>query len=134
MSIGTCDCCDRSDVPVAHLTDTTGGDVTACFLCQGDTDPDPYGEREDDERVMRCEDCGGDGSFDCWSHHMACPACKGRGVYRVMLAPVTLADLEERDAEESVARSLLHAAAEAASLLFFIGAASLIAGLLTGVV
>lgn len=44
MSIGSCDCCDRQNVPVAHLTETYCGDVTACYICQGDDDPDPYGE------------------------------------------------------------------------------------------
>jgi len=47
--IGACDCCDRQNVPVAKFrADQTSAqcETTACFLCQGDSDPDPYGELE----------------------------------------------------------------------------------------
>lgn len=44
MAIGTCDNCSRENVPVSHLEGTYCGDTTQCFLCQGDSDPDPYGE------------------------------------------------------------------------------------------
>jgi hypothetical protein len=44
MAIGTCDNCDRRGVPVRCIDDVT----TQCFLCTGDTDPDPYGEMEDE--------------------------------------------------------------------------------------
>jgi hypothetical protein len=54
MTIGSCDCCDRQNVPV------TSGDVTACFICQGEDDPDPYGELEDP-----CEYCNGSGEIAC---------------------------------------------------------------------
>jgi hypothetical protein len=47
MAIGTCDNCDRHNVPVRHMTGTYLGDTTQCFLCTGDTDPDPYGELDD---------------------------------------------------------------------------------------
>ena len=47
MTIGNCDNCDRRHVPVIHFTDTYCGDTTQCFLCQGDTDPDPFGEMDD---------------------------------------------------------------------------------------
>ena len=40
--IGNCDCCDRTNVPVSKVN--VPGEPSACFLCQGDTDPDPYGE------------------------------------------------------------------------------------------
>jgi hypothetical protein len=79
MSIGNCDCCDRRNVPVSHLTETYCGDVTACFLCQGDTDPDPYGEVEID-----CE-CDGEG----------CDTCSGCGTVFVQTMPITLSDIEE---------------------------------------
>lgn len=49
MSIGTCDCCDRQNVPVSHFrADQTSAqcETTACFLCQGEDDADPYGEVE----------------------------------------------------------------------------------------
>lgn len=45
MAIGNCDCCDRENVPVANLV-AYGIDTTACFICQGDDDADPYGELE----------------------------------------------------------------------------------------
>jgi hypothetical protein len=47
MSIGNCDCCNRHDIPVSHGADIYGNDVTACFICCGDDDPDPYGEIDD---------------------------------------------------------------------------------------
>lgn len=50
MTIANCDCCDRQNVPVSHLTETYCGDVTACYLCQGEDDPDPYGELEEEPR------------------------------------------------------------------------------------
>lgn len=40
--IGDCDVCNRRDVPVATVL--VPGEPRACFLCQGDSDPDPYGE------------------------------------------------------------------------------------------
>lgn len=45
MSIGACDNCDRQNVPVSS-GQFCGCDTTQCFVCQGDTDPDPYGELE----------------------------------------------------------------------------------------
>ncbi len=79
MAIGNCDCCDRCDVPVSHLTGTYCGDVTACYLCQGDDDADPYGEMEID-----CE-CDGEG----------CDACSGCGTVWIEAQPVTLDDLDQ---------------------------------------
>ena len=46
MPIGTCDACQREKVPVSHFNISYCGDTTACFLCQGDDNPDPYGELE----------------------------------------------------------------------------------------
>jgi hypothetical protein len=48
--IGSCDCCDRKSVPVCHFgSDETSAqcETTACFICQGDTEIDPYGEMAD---------------------------------------------------------------------------------------
>lgn len=46
--IGNCDCCDRENVPVAHFSATAAhSEGAACFLCQGDEGPDPYGELEE---------------------------------------------------------------------------------------
>jgi len=48
--IGSCDICDRQNVPVSHFQAGEGGapcDTSACFICQGDTDPDPYCEIEE---------------------------------------------------------------------------------------
>ena len=42
--IGSCDNCNRQNVPVHHFAETYCGETTQCFLCQGDTDPDPYSE------------------------------------------------------------------------------------------
>lgn len=44
--IGTCENCDRENVPVSNCR-MSGMESTQCFLCQGEADPDPYGERED---------------------------------------------------------------------------------------
>lgn len=47
--IGSCDCCDRQNVPISNFrADQTSAqcETAACYLCQGDTDPDPYGELE----------------------------------------------------------------------------------------
>ena len=46
MPIGNCENCDRKNVPVRHIELTYCGDTTQCYLCTGDTDPDPYGELE----------------------------------------------------------------------------------------
>lgn len=45
MAIGSCDCCEKSNVPVSSGV-YCGMDVTACYLCQGDV-IDPYCEIED---------------------------------------------------------------------------------------
>ena len=47
MPIGTCDNCQRENVPVSHFNLSYCGDTTACFLCCGDDNPDPYGELDD---------------------------------------------------------------------------------------
>lgn len=46
--IGACDCCDRQEVPLSHLNmDGIGGcESFVCYICQGETDPDPYCEVE----------------------------------------------------------------------------------------
>lgn len=47
MSIGACDICNRQSVPVTHFwpdANNTGIETTACYLCIGDDDADPYGE------------------------------------------------------------------------------------------
>jgi hypothetical protein len=53
--IGNCDCCDRRDVP-GTVVDCPG-EPFACHLCQGDTDPDPYGEIEDATNSVNVRDC-----------------------------------------------------------------------------
>jgi len=43
--ISNCDCCDRQNVPVSHFNPTAAHpEGYACYLCQGEADPDPYGE------------------------------------------------------------------------------------------
>lgn len=44
--IGNCDNCDRINVPVSN-GQFCGCDTTQCFICQGETDPDPYGEMDE---------------------------------------------------------------------------------------
>lgn len=45
--IAACDICDRQNVPVANFHPTAlYPETSACFLCQGEDDPDPYGELE----------------------------------------------------------------------------------------
>lgn len=46
--IGACDCCSRQEVPLSHFNvDGEGGpEAFVCYLCQGENDPDPYGELE----------------------------------------------------------------------------------------
>ncbi len=43
---GTCDCCERENVPLGHGY-VTGIETYYCYLCAGESDPDPYGELED---------------------------------------------------------------------------------------
>jgi hypothetical protein len=40
--IGNCDACDRTNIPVAKVN--APGEPTACFICQGDDNPNPYCE------------------------------------------------------------------------------------------
>ena len=44
--IGCCDSCDRENVPVV-LVCSTMGEALTCYLCQGEDNPDPYGELVD---------------------------------------------------------------------------------------
>jgi hypothetical protein len=44
MIIGTCECCDRTGVPLSRINQVFGIETFACYVCLGDTDPDPYGE------------------------------------------------------------------------------------------
>jgi hypothetical protein len=52
--IGNCDCCDRQNVPVRHFdagATNAQCETTACFICQGETEIDPYGEMDDRKEV-----------------------------------------------------------------------------------
>ena len=44
--MGNCDNCDRENVAVSKML-ACGCETTQCFLCQGETDPDPYGESDE---------------------------------------------------------------------------------------
>lgn len=46
MAIGSCDNCGRNNVPVSNGV-SCGMETTQCYLCQGDDDPDPYGELDE---------------------------------------------------------------------------------------
>jgi hypothetical protein len=77
MAIGNCDCCDRTNVPGSVVN--CPGEPFACFICQGDDDADPYGERE----------------IDCTCDGEGCGACSGCGTVWIATEPVTLDDIEE---------------------------------------
>lgn len=55
--IGNCDACDRQNVPVSNGR-SSSGETTQCYLCQGDSSPDPYGELANHEalRLLAAED------------------------------------------------------------------------------
>ncbi len=79
MSIGNCDCCDRTNV--AGSVVNCPGEPFACYLCRGgDDDADPYGEME-----IICADCDGKG----------CGFCSGFGTVWIEAQPVTLNDLDD---------------------------------------
>jgi hypothetical protein len=44
--IGTCDCCERPNVPLSHCM-PYGIETYACYLCRGEDNLDPYGELEE---------------------------------------------------------------------------------------
>lgn len=45
--IGSCDCCDRQNVPISHFDACAAHpEAWACYICQGENDVDPYGEIE----------------------------------------------------------------------------------------
>lgn len=49
MAIGACDICDRQNVPVSPFGATAAHpETSAFFLCQGENNPDPYGELEEE--------------------------------------------------------------------------------------
>lgn len=50
--IGNCDCCERQNVALSFsraCQNNVGIDTYACYLCQGNTDPDPFGELDTGE-------------------------------------------------------------------------------------
>ena len=56
--IGNCDACDRQNVPVSN-GHSSSGETTQCFICQGDKNPDPYGEMPEMKEGGQCPYCGG---------------------------------------------------------------------------
>jgi hypothetical protein len=50
--IGDCDCCDRTNVSGSVVN--APGEPFACFICQGDPEPDPFCELDEP-----CDACGG---------------------------------------------------------------------------
>jgi hypothetical protein len=67
MTIGTCDNCDRHNVPVRSMTGTYVGDTTQCYLCTGWNESDPFGE------LCQCEACRRDG----FQHASSCAVHNG---------------------------------------------------------
>lgn len=45
---GTCECCDRQNVPISHIDRVFGIEAFACYICLHETDPDPYGELKEE--------------------------------------------------------------------------------------
>lgn len=70
--IGNCECCDRKNVPITKVN--LAGEPAACFICQGDTNPDPYGEFPISQ-AARCPYCG-------LQRHA--PTCIITGIYELM--------------------------------------------------
>ena len=57
--IGSCDNCDRTNVPVANY-ETVHGNTTQCYICtagpyEKNPDPDPYGELEEGRPTYHIE-------------------------------------------------------------------------------
>lgn len=49
--IGSCDICDRQNVPVSYFSpeqSAAGCDTSACYLCQGEEDADPFSELDEE--------------------------------------------------------------------------------------
>lgn len=99
MSIGTCDCCDATRVPV-HNVAWNGMDVTTCYLCQGDAF-DPFDEMIE----AQCAACGGEGEFEVLTGYdprdgaptgyvETCGCCNGTGAEFVACEPITCDELE----------------------------------------
>lgn len=107
MAIGNCDCCDRRDVPGSVVN--VPGEPFACFTCQGDPEPDPYGEIP---LLVPCPLCDGSavqaravwvyehgcafGHYD--TEEDPCPECEGNGRVLVDSVPATQEDREQEAA------------------------------------
>jgi hypothetical protein len=105
VATGNCGCCDRRDVPGSVVN--CPGEPFDCFICQGDSYPDPYGETDD--RVVPCEACGTEGELIHWTrsldtygnpleHSTRCPWCEGTGGEVIKMQPITLEDLDQEQA------------------------------------
>lgn len=101
--IGACDNCDRRNVPVSS-GQFCGCDTTQCFICQGETDPDPYGEID-----IECTVCHGDRRIEVLTgydprdgqptgYDYQCAACNGTGAEWVATQPIVLSDLDQMGA------------------------------------
>jgi hypothetical protein len=104
VAIGTCECCDRTNVPGSVVN--CPGEPFACYLCQSD-DVDPYCELEE-----ACDQCGGDAGhaypvdidrrdgslIERWS---PCAACGATGAVPIMCEPIRMDDLEEIHGDEA---------------------------------
>lgn len=101
MAIGSCDNCDRQNVPIM-AGEACGIEGQFCFICRGDDDADPYGEL--DVRVEACSGCGGDGGHEVWTHYdprdgsplgywQTCRDCDGSGDELIHVQPISFNDL-----------------------------------------
>jgi hypothetical protein len=87
--IGNCDACDRQNVPVSNCR-SPSGETTQCFLCQGDTNPDPYGEMQMiKQHVEQPEELGPMGICDCGFAADACGTnpCMRKKIHLAGLTP-----------------------------------------------
>jgi hypothetical protein len=82
MAIGSCDCCDRQNVPISNVAATFAHpEASACFLCRGYDDPDPYCEMEAPARCKtniagfrgECIHCGAWSGEACRDHSVTRP-------------------------------------------------------------
>lgn len=111
--IGSCDCCDRTNVPVGKIV-IYGIKTTACFVCQShgiEPDPDPYGELNDKipvsyhDLVERLKECYEQRELPTWGEiHDSAEAIKHLMTLNRLMAPGISSWKERAERAESVTR------------------------------
>lgn len=106
--IGSCDCCDRTNVPVGKMV-VYGIETTACFVCQShgtEPDPDPYGEMSNKmpvtyhDLVDRLKECYEQRELPTWEEiHESAEAIKHlMTLNRLMASSVSAKPLADQNA------------------------------------